>query len=71
MSEDEELREMLNAIVALGDGYIRRAAQRPINKQNKIAYKASLSGAALSRRCIPGEEKADADGNWIWQLTHK
>ncbi|WP_211443169.1 transposase [Collimonas humicola] len=71
VSEDEELREMLNAIVAFGDGYTRRAAQRLINKQNKIAYKALLSGAASSRRCIPGEEKEDADGNWIWQLTHK
>lgn len=71
MSEEDELREMLNAIVAFGDGYTQRAAQRLINKHNKIAYRASLSRAASSRRCTSGEEKADADGNWIWQLTHK
>lgn len=71
MNEEGELREMLNAIVAFGDGYTRRAAQRRANKYNKTAYNAMLNSTLPPRRRVSGEEKADADGNWIWQLTHK
>lgn len=71
MSEEGELQEMLNAIVAFGDGYTRRAAQRRANKYNKTAYNVMLSAAPSLRRRISGVEKADTDGNWIWQLTHK
>jgi len=70
MRDDVELRELLNTIVAFGDGYTRRAAQRRANKCNKIA---SLAAGLSFRSRTPGEEnaRADGDGNWIWQLTHK
>ena|SRR5580693_3391338 len=71
VSEEGELQDMLNAIVAFGDGYTQRAAQRRVNKYNKTAYNALLSAAMPSRRRVSGEEKADTDCNWIWQLTHK
>lgn len=73
MKQEDELREMLNAIVAFGDAYTRRAEQRRMNKCNKLAYQASLGKAGSARRCPSGVENArePADSNWIWQLTHK
>jgi transposase len=72
-SVDGELREMLNAVVALGDSYTRRAAQRRVNKCNKIAYSAKLAKALPTRDCVSGKEsaKTDAGANWIWRLTHE
>jgi transposase len=71
IAEEGELREMLNAIVAFGDGCTQRAAQRRVNKYNKTAYNAMLSAAIRPRRGVSGEEKTDTNDNWIWQLTHK
>ncbi|MEO6917662.1 MAG: transposase [Collimonas sp.] len=73
LGNGSELRAMLDAIVAFGDGYTRRATQRKTNKNNKIAYCAALAKTTPSRECSSGEEnaKTDMDANWIWRLTHK
>ncbi|HWW07573.1 transposase [Collimonas sp.] len=73
LSDDSELQKLLNPIVAFGDEYTRRAAQRSINKDNRIAYSAML-GRIVPPKAYPLAEEntiANASSNWIWLLTRK
>lgn len=73
LSDDSELQKTLEAIVAFGDEYTRRATQRLTNKGNRDAYSSMLGKAARQKSCASIEENtmAGAGSNWIWLLTRK
>ncbi|WP_211463348.1 transposase [Collimonas silvisoli] len=73
LKDDSELQKMLGAIVAFGDEYTRRAAQRQANKDNRIAYSSMLGRVAQPKSCSLTEEItiANASPNWVWLLTRK
>ncbi|WP_167351330.1 transposase [Collimonas fungivorans] len=73
LSDDSELQRMLEAIVAFGDEYTRRASQRLTNKSNRDAYSSMLGKAARQKSCASIEENtiAGAGSNWVWLLNRR
>jgi transposase len=70
LSDDRELQEMLNTIVAFGDERTRRVARRMTNKNNKIAYNMALGKTTLPKPYASRDEN-EPGANWIWLLTRK